>query len=400
MKSFSYSLGGVRSRTITALLLLTSVIALTFVASGSGRTTAQQTVDLGNATSFGALDATAMTNAGAATVVKGDIGSGTSIDLGVTNPGYASYVPPAGAVQYGAAQASLGTAFLFAQGATPNQPTITGANLAGMTLVPGVYNSTGAILIDAGLIVGAPPLTLNGGGDPNSVFIFQAAAAGDLTVNPTSNVLYTNGAQPCHVFWKVRSAFLKNTGNTFVGTIMASTQITLTDNITVQGRVLAQGADVTFIHDVVNVPACAAQAPPPAPTRVLYCDPHPNANGWTQSYELEKGQDKLPPYAKLGLIPAYVDPITGAESCNFPLTAPTPTPTPTPTPPTPTPPTPTPPTPTPPVPAPPVATPPVPTPTPAPKPTQKPASKPTTKGVAAATRTYAKPAKHHAAFTG
>ena len=50
---------------------------------------------------------------------------------------------------------------------------------------------------------------------------------------------YTNGAQPCNVFWKVNSAFLKNTGSTFIGTILALTQITLTENITVEGRVLA-----------------------------------------------------------------------------------------------------------------------------------------------------------------
>src|SRR6185437_11473404 len=127
---------------------------------------------------------------------------------------------------------------------------------AGQTLTPGVYNSTGGILIS-----GPTPLTLNGGGNADSVFIFQAASAGDLTVDPTSNVVFTNGAQPCNVFWKVQSAFLKNTGFTFVGTILALTQITLTDSITVEGRVLARNADVTFIHDVVTRPAiCVTQA--------------------------------------------------------------------------------------------------------------------------------------------
>jgi ice-binding like protein len=399
MKSFKHTLGGVRSRSVATLLVLASLIALTFAAGSSGRSTAQATVNLGNATSFGALDFTAMTNAGLATVVNGDVGSSTSIDLGVTHPGHAGYVPPAGAAQYAAAQASLGTAYGFAAAQTPNQPTITGANLAGMTLVPGVYNSTGAILIS-----GPAALTLDGGGDSNAVFIFQAAAAGDLTVDPTSSVTYTNGAQPCNVFWKVHSAFLKNSGDTFVGTILASTQITLTDGITVEGRVLAQGADVTFIHDVVNVPACAAPAQPPAP-RALYCDPHPNANGWTQSYALEKGQDKLPPYAALGLIPAYVDPITGAESCNFPLTAPVattpppaPTPTPTPTPPTVT--TTTPPTTTPTTTTPTTPTTTTPSPAPAPKPKPKPTAKPATTKTGNATSTYARPARHRAAFTG
>jgi type VI secretion system secreted protein VgrG len=171
----------------------------------------------------------------------------------VTHPGFAAY--GAGSPELANAQASLLTAYSFAEAQTPDQPTITGVNLAGQTLGPGVYNSTSGILIS-----GPTALTLDGGGDPSSVFIFQAASSGDLTVDPTSSVAYTNGAQPCNVFWKVNSAFLKNTDETFVGTILALTQITLTENITVEGRVLARNADVTFIHDTVNKPTCAAGA--------------------------------------------------------------------------------------------------------------------------------------------
>ena len=215
---------------------------------------AQATVDLGNAQSSGALSSTAMTNAGLNTVVNGNIGSSTSIDNGVTHPGHAAY--GAGSSQLANAQASLLIAYGFAEAQTPTKPTITGVNLAGKTLGAGVYNSTSGILIS-----GPVPLTLNGGGDPSAVFIFQAASSGDLTVDPTSSVVFTNGAQPCNVFWKVNSAFLKNSGKTFVGTILALTQITLTNDITVEGRVLARNADVTFIHDTVNTPTCAATPP-------------------------------------------------------------------------------------------------------------------------------------------
>ena len=249
MKHLTYTLRGTRSRSVTALLLLASLIALTFAASSA--LAAQATVDLGDAATFGALSTAAMTNApGLDTVVNGDIGSSTSIDVGVTHPGFAAY--GAGAIQLANAQASLLTAYNFAEAQTPTG-NITGVNLAGLTRGPGVYNSTGSILIS-----GPIALTLDGGGNADSVFIFQAAAGGDLTVDPLSSVSYTNGAQPCHVFWKVQSAFLKNTGKTFVGTILALTQITLTDNITVEGRVLARNSNVAFIHDTVNVPTCAA----------------------------------------------------------------------------------------------------------------------------------------------
>jgi hypothetical protein len=194
------------------------------------------------------------TNSGANTVVHGNIGSPTSIGAGVTHPGFAAY--GAGSPQLANAQAALLTAYGAAEAAAPNQPSITGANLAGRTLFPGVYNSTSDILIS-----GPIALTLDGNGDPNSVFIFQAASSGNLTVDPTSSVTYTNGAQPCNVLWKVHSAFLKNTDQTFVGTILALTQITLTENITVEGRVLARNADVTFIHDTINKPTCSTSTP-------------------------------------------------------------------------------------------------------------------------------------------
>jgi hypothetical protein len=255
MKPFRYHAGATRSRPVATpaigLFLLAVLVSLSFAGSALS---AQATVDLGNADSFGALSFTAMTNAGANTVVHGNIGSSTSIDAGVTHPGFAAY--GAGSPELANAQASLLTAYNFAEAQPPNQPTITGANLAGRTLGPGVYNSTSGILIS-----GPIALTLDGGGDSSSVFIFQAASSGDLTVDPTSSIAYTNGAQPCNVFWKVHSAFLKNTGNTFVGTILALTQITLTDNITVEGRVLARNADVTFIHDTVNKPTCTTSPP-------------------------------------------------------------------------------------------------------------------------------------------
>jgi hypothetical protein len=263
MKLFTYRTGATRSRSVAPpviwLLLLAVLVTLSFAGLAGSAVSAQPTVDLGNADSFGALSFTAMTNAGANTVVNGNVGSSTSIDAGVTHPGYAAY--GAGSPELANAQASLLTAYNFAEAQPPSQPTITGVNLAGRTLVPGVYNSTSGILID-----GPIALTLDGGGDSSAVFIFQAASSGNLIVESTSSVTYTNGAQPCNVFWKVNSAFLRNTDRTFIGTILALTQITLTENITVEGRVLARNADVTFIHDTVNKPTCAAATPPATTT--------------------------------------------------------------------------------------------------------------------------------------
>jgi hypothetical protein len=258
-----------------------------------------------------------MTNAGGNTVVNGNIGSSTSIGAGVTN-GSSGAKYTAGSPELANAQASLLIAYNNAAAASPDQATITGANLAGRVLTPGVYNSSASILIS-----GPVALTLDGQNDPNSVFIFQAGSS--LTVTATSSVVLTNGAQACNVFWQVgSSAFLQNSGAVFNGTILALTQITLTDNITVNGRVLARNADVTFIHDVVNTPTCAAGTSGGSSTsRALYCDPAGRA------FDLLLGEDKLPPYDKLGLVDAYVDPVTGSKSCSFPVAATPPVVTPT-----------------------------------------------------------------------
>jgi hypothetical protein len=258
MKHSTLRARAARSRfaVIPALGVTFAVTALMLTSTGEALS-AQSTVDLGNAASFGALSSTAMTNAGQDTVVHGNIGSSTSIDIGVTHPGFQSY--GAGSSQLANAQASLITAYGYAEAQTPTA-SITGMNLAGRTFGPGVYNSTSDILIS-----GPTALTLNGGGNPNAVFIFQAASSGNLTVDPTSSVAFVNGAQPCNVFWKVNSAFLKNSGKTFIGTVLALTSVTLTDDITVQGRLLARNADVTFIHDTVTPSACSTTPPTTKP---------------------------------------------------------------------------------------------------------------------------------------
>ena len=67
-------------------------------------------------------------------------------------------------------------------------------------------------------------LTLDAQGDPNAVFIFQAAST--LITASASTVTLTGGAQACNVFWQVGSSATLGTGSTFVGNILALTSIT------------------------------------------------------------------------------------------------------------------------------------------------------------------------------
>jgi hypothetical protein len=93
-------------------------------------------------------------------------------------------------------------------------------------------------------------LTLDGGGDPNAVFIFQAGstlvtAAGSPSI-PASTVALTNGAKAANVFWQVGSSATLGTYSLFSGTILALTSITATTGASIDGRLIALIAAVTL----------------------------------------------------------------------------------------------------------------------------------------------------------
>ena len=97
-------------------------------------------------------------------------------------------------------------------------------------------------------------MTLNGGGNPNALFVFQAGST--LITASASSVNLINGAQACNVFWQVGSSATLGTGSTFRGTILALTSITVTTGTTINGRVLARNGAVTLDTDTITKPTC------------------------------------------------------------------------------------------------------------------------------------------------
>jgi Ice-binding-like len=210
-------------------------------------------VALGRADPFVVLGASTVTNAGPS-VLNGDLGlsPGTSC-TGMTSPCTGNgpgtvngsiHVADSTASN---AQLDLGTAISNAAGRTATGTLA--PQLGGTTRYPGVYDSTtGAFGITG-------TLTLDGNGDPNSVFIFTTAT--DLNT-PTSNsiVNLTNGARACNVFWQVGTLAALGGGTTFRGNILAST-ITVAAGALVDGRLLAKDAAVTLSSNNVTRMACA-----------------------------------------------------------------------------------------------------------------------------------------------
>jgi uncharacterized protein with beta-barrel porin domain len=116
-----------------------------------------------------------------------------------------------------AAQNDLFTAYQNLMG-RPTTVNLTGDNLGGLTLIPGVYNFNSSAQL-TGL------LTLNGLGNPNSVFIFNIGST--LTTASASDIALINGAQGGNVFWRVGSSATLGSTTLFAGDILAQTSITL-----------------------------------------------------------------------------------------------------------------------------------------------------------------------------
>ncbi len=205
--------------------------------------------DLGAAEDFAILAGSGITNTGT-TTVKGDVGSyPTSTQTGFSGT---HTVVLTGTNHHGDgvtqdAKNDTVLAYNSLAGAGPTNPIV--ANLAGQNLTPGVYNSASSIGL-SGLLI------LDGSGNANSVFIFQAGST--LTTGPGAEVRLTNGTQACNVFWQIGSSATLDTGTDFSGTIIAMDSISLLTGTTVDGRVLARNAAVTMQSNTIQNNGCAA----------------------------------------------------------------------------------------------------------------------------------------------
>jgi hypothetical protein len=134
-----------------------------------------------------------------------------------------------------------------------------GTNLAGITLLAGVYKApAGSFMIQGG------NLTLDAQGDANATWVFQMSTT--LTVGGPGaafpqSIILAGGAQAKNVFWQVGSFATINAagGGTMVGTIIsqAGASFSTAGNVsivTLNGRVLSLGASVTLVDTVINVP--------------------------------------------------------------------------------------------------------------------------------------------------
>jgi len=203
---------------------------------------------LGSAARFTILAGSTVSNTGL-TTITGEVG---------VSPGLALVGIPAGTVVHAGdpvaalAQADTTVAYNRLAG-LPCGTALTGRDLGGMTLSPGVYCFTSSAQLTGTLV-------LDGRGQPNPLFIFQVGST--LVTSNVSVVLLTNGARSCGVYWQTGSSATVGIGSNFSGNIIALGSVTLTTGVTLQGRALARTGGVTMDTNSVSNAACPDPALP------------------------------------------------------------------------------------------------------------------------------------------
>jgi hypothetical protein len=110
---------------------------------------------------------------------------------------------------------------------------------AGEVLSPGVYDAVGATSL-SGI------LTLDGGGDPNSVFIIRSTGA-FTTGATTTNVVLTNGASSNNVFWMSETTLSTGAGSIMKGTLVSPAgAISLGANTNLEGRMFTKSGALSI----------------------------------------------------------------------------------------------------------------------------------------------------------
>jgi hypothetical protein len=183
-------------------------------------------------------------------VISGDVG----VSPGSAVTGFPPAVVQNGQIYTGAAslagqaQSSALTAYNNLKGQACNSANNLSGKILGetpgfLTLVPGVYCFDTSAQLNA-------TLTLNDGGDPNAIFIFQIGTT--LTTASSSQVLMSSGGRGTNVYWQVGSSATIGTSTIFRGHIIANTSITLTTSASTTGRVFALNGAATIDSTAVD----------------------------------------------------------------------------------------------------------------------------------------------------
>lgn len=218
------------------LLLLASFAIMCFSPLTYGQ------ISLGTAGNFALFTTTgAVSNIGTSQIT-GDVGTNNGA---VTNFGNVDGVMHNGNGATASAAADLTIAANLIN-ATPNTGALAPLLGNGQTITPGVY-SIGSAASMNGI------LTLDGAGNTNPLFIIKIG--GGLSAAANTQVLLTNGAVACNVFWKVEGLVELAANTSMKGNVIANNAaIVLNTGVRIEGRALSTTGAITVSNVSVRKP--------------------------------------------------------------------------------------------------------------------------------------------------
>jgi hypothetical protein len=235
-------------------LFTISLLALSLSGIGAYAQTDTDTlkINLGTADQFGLLGGSGITNVSAHTFIIGDVGSSPTPTVKGLKPGQVKghlFLKSSPVTAQG--QKGLTTAYNQAASAHCGT-TLTGVNLGGMKLIPGVYCFTSAAQLTG-------TLKLDAQGNSNAQWIFQIGTT--LTTAPNSKVVVNlsgKGGRGCNVYWQVGSSATVGKSSILVGKIMALTSVTLNGGV-LRGKALARNGAISIsAQETVDGSRCVA----------------------------------------------------------------------------------------------------------------------------------------------
>jgi Ice-binding-like/Bacterial Ig-like domain len=201
------------------------------------------TVNLGTASTYAVLSGASVANTVSApsapfTTLRGDLGVVPNTPPSGFPPGVVTGTTNVGNAAATQAQTDAQTAYAAIVARTGG--VVLPLAMAGTTITPGLYKIGGAVS-------NTTTVTLDGGGNPNAVFVFQVDGA--LAFAAGSHVVLTNGAQASNVFWQVNGAAAIGANASFAGTLIASAAVAVGNGSLVNGRAFALNGALTLDDD-------------------------------------------------------------------------------------------------------------------------------------------------------
>ncbi len=199
-----------------------------------------QAPNLGAASNFALFTSVGAFNNSGASAITGNVGT----NVGAFNLGVGTVLGEIHVADIVSGQAAMDLGVAYGSMSTITCDSVIGTTMGGgQILPPNVYCLGAASTINGNL-------TLDGQGDPGSIFIFKIDGAFASTAN--SQILLINSASVCNVYFQITGEVNLGVNSLFQGTILAGGAIHLLSQATLIGRGLSRAGEITLNQNIVT----------------------------------------------------------------------------------------------------------------------------------------------------